>query len=382
VDVSRLTPWFGRAVTGGLLAATAIFFARGRWLMALVLAAASLMPVALRLPRGRRAYFAAAAMALSVVATLLFALSIDLYLHHRFARTGGYNVWGYRGPAVGAKQPGERRLVMLGGSVAFGYGVAADETIPSFLQQRLNTPPASAPVTVVNLAWNSEGAYSFLFTLRDYESLQYDGAILYSGYNDMFFNNQVFRHESAVFRLTGYLPILPIIPLRGWLHLEDLSETSRDGRVVFHPGLGDRYATEASETALRVQHALDRQLQRVSPAEPAPQRDSTNWRAQWNYYCTSMQRSIDFALSRGKQVFVVSEPYKNDVQVGQQQVLAEMLARLYRGNPRVRYINMGTSVDLTDRRLCVDGLHLTAEGNARVAAQLASALRPLLESAE
>jgi hypothetical protein len=382
VESRTVTPWIGRIATGGLLAAAAIFFARGRWLMALICAAASLAPVALRLPRGRRAYFAVAAMALSVVATLLFALGVDLYLHHRFARTGGYNVWGYRGPAAGAKQAGERRLVMLGGSVAFGYGVAADETIPYFLQQRLNTPPASAPVTVVNLAWNSEGAYSFLFTLRDYESLRYDGAILYSGYNDLFFNNQVFRRESAVFRVTGYMPILPIIPLRGWLHLEDLSETSRDGRVVFHPGLGDRYATEASETALRVQRALDRQLERVSPTEPAPQRDTTNWRPQWNYYCASMQRSIDFALGRGKQVFVVSEPYKNDVQVGQQQALAEMVARLYRGNPRVRYINMGASVDLTDRTLCFDGLHLTAEGNARVAAQLAAALRPLLESAE
>jgi hypothetical protein len=134
--------------------------------------------------------------------------------------------------------------------------------------------------------------------------------------------------------------------------------------------------------ALRVQHALDRQLQRVSPVEPAPQRDSTNWRPQWNYYCSSMQRSIDFALSRGKHVFVVSEPFKNDVQIGQQQVLVEMLTRLYGGNPRVHYINMGPSIDLTDRRLCFDGLHLTAEGNARLAGQLASALRPLLESAE
>src|SRR5206468_12646610 len=83
-------------------------------------------------------------------ATLAFVFGIDLYLHHKFLRTGGYNVWGYRGPAVGKKRPGETRLVMLGGSVTFGYGVSSDQTVPTYLEARLNDPPAPHPVSVVN----------------------------------------------------------------------------------------------------------------------------------------------------------------------------------------------------------------------------------------
>jgi hypothetical protein len=106
----------------------AIFFARERWLMAAGFVGLSLIGLALRLPRGRRAWFAVAAIVLSVTGTMASVFGLDLYLHHRFARGGGYNIWGYRGPAVSAKRPDERRLVMLGGSVAFGFGVAPDQT--------------------------------------------------------------------------------------------------------------------------------------------------------------------------------------------------------------------------------------------------------------
>jgi hypothetical protein len=370
-----------RTATAVCLLSAVIFAARGRWLVAGVFAVASLVPVGARLPRGKRGWFALAAIALSVAGTLFFAVGVDLYLHHRFADRGGYNIWGYRGAVVGSKQRGERRLVMLGGSVAFGFGVRADEAIPYYLQQRLNQARGPAPVTVVNLGWNSEGAYSYQFTLRDYDALDYDGAILYSGYNDLFFNNQVFRRESAVFRVTGYMPILPVVPIRGWLHLENLSDTSRDGRVVFHSGAGDRYATEAADMALRIQHALERQLQTVSPNEKGPKRDAIRFE-HWEYYCSSLQHAIDYALSRGKQVFVVSEPFKDERQTQQQQAVRAMLGRQYPNNPRVHYLTMETAVDLSDKALCFDGLHLTAAGNARVAERLAADLGPFLEPSE
>ena len=76
--------------------------------------------------------------------------------------------------------------------------------------------PANNRFTVVNLGYNNEGAYSFTFTLNDYLSLRYDLAVLYEGYNDLMAdprapNFSVFRHDSPVFRLTGYLPIFPIV---------------------------------------------------------------------------------------------------------------------------------------------------------------------------
>ena len=366
------------ATAASLLAA--VFYAsHGRWLVACAFVLASLVPIGVRLPTGKRGWFALAAIVLSLGLTCIFALGVDLYLHHRFADSGGYNVWGYRGTVLGKKRSGERRLVMLGGSVGFGYGVKTQETIPHYLEQRLSQWSDVSPVTVANLGWNSEGAYSFAYTLRDYDWLDYDGAILYSGYNDLFFNNQVFRHESAVFRLTGYMPILPIIPLKEWMHLEDLSDTSRDGRVVFDARAAEQYGADAAEMALRIEHALERQLQNVSPDEKRPRPDTTPYK-HWEYYCASLQRAIDLALARGD-VFVVSEPFKDERQTEQQRAVQEMLARSYAGNPHVHYLSMETAVDLTDKTLCFDGLHLSAAGNARLAERLAVELRaPLARS--
>jgi hypothetical protein len=361
------------------IGAAAVFFARGRWLMALGFAGLSLVPLAFVLPRGRRAWFAAAAIALSVVSTLAFVFGIDLYLHHKFAQTGGFNIWGYRGAVLGRKAPGEHRLVMLGGSVAFGYGVTSTQTIPYYLEQRLNEPPSARRISVVNLGWNSEGAYSFQFTLPAYEYLQYDAAILYSGYNDLLDDNHLaFRNQSAVFRLTGYLPILPIIPIREWLYIDDLSDTTRNGHVVFRPGLADKYTAEATDTALRIARALEYQLGKLAPAQAPGSAAAPDCTRNFADYCRSMMTAIEYELGHGRQVFVVTEPYISPKHVDQQAAVANMLATTFHGNARVHYINMGRSIDLRDTSLCYDGMHLTDAGNARLAAALAPKIRERL----
>lgn len=58
------------------------------------------------------------------------------------------NSLGMRGPEPGPKAAGERRLLVLGDSLVFGYGVQAEQTFPARLQQRFaNRTP---PVTVGN----------------------------------------------------------------------------------------------------------------------------------------------------------------------------------------------------------------------------------------
>src|SRR6185295_6744344 len=138
----------------------------------------------------------------------------DIYLHGRYERSAGFNVWGYRGHPVGKKKAGEYRVAVLGGSAAYGYGVTADDALPAVLERLLRMRTATPTYTVVNLGYNNEGAYSFKATLEDYRWLRYDLVILYEGYNDMSAvrpNVQIFRHDSPVFRLLGYMPIFPII---------------------------------------------------------------------------------------------------------------------------------------------------------------------------
>lgn len=58
------------------------------------------------------------------------------------------NELGMRGAAIGQKQPGERRVLVVGDSLVFGYGVEAEQALPARLEQGL--VDAAVPCTVGN----------------------------------------------------------------------------------------------------------------------------------------------------------------------------------------------------------------------------------------
>ena len=342
--------------------------------------------IVLHLSRRRRILYACAAILLTLTIPLLGLLCVDVYLHGKYEKTAGFNVWGYRGPKAGSKQRGEYRIAVLGGSSAFGYGVDWHEAIPAVLEREL-AGRRSGPVqrfSVVNLGYNNEGAYSFRFTLEDYLWLDYDVACLYEGYNDTMGdprnpNVAVFRHDSPVFRLTGYLPIFPIVfrEKSAALLYGSVNELYRFGdKTVFRPSIAKRTAAESLRVAADVGDSLSRQLDRAT-AEPARRITdfaSTGCKSPWQEYCRSVLVATEFARQHGKQVLVVTQPYElgnvGDRHKEQQQEMAAMLQRRFGGDPMVRYVNLGPTVDLYDPALSFDRMHLTVEGNRRVAQAL------------
>ena len=345
--------------------------------------------------RSRRLKFALAAVVLAIVGSSVTLLAVDVYLHRKFERSAGFNIWGYRGPAVGRKTADEYRVVMLGGSAAYGYGTNWDEAIPAVLERNL-TGRAVGPFhrfTVVNLGYNNEGAYSFTFTLNDYLSLRYDLAVLYEGYNDLMGdpkapNLSVFRHDSPVFRLTGYLPIFPIVfkeKAAAILTGTTASQYLSPSKTVFQRPIATKAAAEVLLVAARAGESLERQLGRITaePARHIDDPDSAGCRYPWQQYCRSMIVAVDFALQHGAQVLVVTQPYGagptfKSRHSDQQSEMAKMLERRFSGNPRLRYVNFGDVVDLFDPQLSFDRMHLTTAGNQRVAAAFA---QPVLEMA-
>lgn len=337
--------------------------------------------------RGRKKYvvFALAAMVLSGLAALVLLLGADLFLHHRAEKSAGLNRKGFRGPVVGRKQSGELRVAVLGGSTVFGYGVAWNESIPAFLEAKLRDR-LNRPVTVVNLGYNNEGAFAFVPTLQDYSYLDYDAIVLYEGYNDLWGddnpNRSVYRRESAIFRLTGYLPILPLyleekaklLRYGGDLNLAYEQERLKDGKTVFRPNLTQRTSANALEAMQKMTEALEAQLAHLSekPKAALPSESKFGCERPWISYCDSIGRAVQYGLARGNGVVIGSQPQLSGVTTtnrhsAQQAALARMIQDNFPGNPRVAWADFSSTVDLRNPDLTFDAMHLSPKGNAIIA---------------
>jgi hypothetical protein len=334
----------------------------------------------------KRLIFAAVAMLLSMAVCIVVLLAADFYAHRSVERSAGLNRWGYRGPVVGRRKSGETRIAVLGGSTAFGYGVTWDQAFPAQLEAMLRRRAgATQTFSVVNLAYNNEGAYSFRFTLDDFAWLKSDVAVFYEGYNDLHgedaHNTSVARRSSPVFRLTGYMPMLPLVVREKAMSLRyggDLNAAYSAARNeppqhVFTPSLAKKTAATALEVFADVSDRFEQKMPK--PAQVAADRapiDGCEY--PWRAYCKDIADATDKALARGMSVMVVMQPKADgsggEQHASQQRSLVQMLTRRFGKEPRVSYVSLADAVNLDDRRLAYDGMHLTDAGNQRIAARL------------
>ena len=347
----------------------------------------------LTLSRRRKAAYGAVAVVLALALCGGAVLAADVYLHHRVQNLAGVNVWGYRGPTVGRKAPGEVRAVVLGGSTAFGYGLPWDEGFPYFSSATCARVRAAASgMSVVNLGAPGQGAYGFLFDLIDYAYLRYNVAIFYEGYNDLGSrdlpeavpertgpNDLLWRRQSPVFRATGYFPILPLVFHEKAMALRSGGEldAAYRGRARFTPGLATRATASALDAAAAVAERVGTQLGRLSGNPDRLDAASTGDVETWRHYVSCVIRAVEYARRHDVKVIVVSQPYGSDTHVRQQRALAAALGDRFGADPGVDYVNLGSLLNIRDRQVAYDGLHLVAEANAVVAAHL---VQPVLDA--
>ena len=333
----------------------------------------------------RKVVFASVVFVITVVSTVGALLAVDIYLHYRVQRLD-LNVWGYRGPAAGRKKPGEIRVATLGGSTVFGYGVPWNESWPYYLEQKINAARTGhVSATVVNLGVPRDSATTFVTTIRDYDYLRPDVLVFYEGYNDLesraaargsnstVANYLAWRHQSPIFRWTGYLPILPLVfheKALSMMHGGDLSAAYDSREIVFRPGLATRITAGALKATADIEVALEQRFGRLTDSGAAASGAYDSSCGRWSEYCGGVGEAIRAARRRGQRVIVATQPYLSDLHVDQQRALEASLRRDFGGDSAVRYVNLGRLVDLHDPRLAYDGIHLTATGNQRVAAAL------------
>jgi hypothetical protein len=345
----------------------------------------------IRIPTRRKVLVVVTALLIMAVVGVAALLALDIYLHHRVQYDAGVNVWGYRGPVIGKKRPGEVRAVVLGGSTAFGYGLPWDQAFPYYLERDLNARASGGlRYSVVNLGAPGQGAYGFQFDLADYAYLQYDAAILYEGYNDLGSrdlpdavpartgpNDLLWRRQSPVFGLTGYFPILPLVFHEKAMALRaggDLDAAYR-GRTRFTPGLATRATASALDAAAAVAERVGTQLGQLSTRDRLDP-VSTEEVETWRHYVSCVLAATDHARRHDVKVIVVSQPYGSDTHIRQQRALAMALAERFGADASVRYVNLGPLLNVRDHSVAYDGLHLVAAANAVVADHL---VQPVLD---
>jgi hypothetical protein len=143
----------------------------------------------------------------AVILSMLVLLAADLYAHKRVEMVGGVNIWGYRGAVVKRRVPGDARVVLLGGTRAYGYGAGADDTIAHALEWEL-TVQTQRRTTVIDAARMGATASDYAAMVDRHANLEPDVVVLY---DDLGYAATRPRVSKVAARFNGYEPILPLV---------------------------------------------------------------------------------------------------------------------------------------------------------------------------
>jgi hypothetical protein len=270
----------------------------------------------------------------AVLGAALALLVFDMRAHNRVERLGGVNVWGYRGLELGRKQAGELRLAMFGGDLAFGWGVAADETMVSYARRLVSVElnQAGHPshrVTPIVAAARGMRPGDYAAWIDRFRPLQLDVVCLLPDEPDHVLDagHYLPDRRSAIFINTGYSPILPLV-------LAEKAALTRSSML---------------RSAARMLDALDAQRQ------PAEERSS-----EWRQALPSAIAAAKRAAAIG--VVLVLPPRWRE--------------RSFTPPPdddRFRTVRLSGDPRMDDMALRLDGYHFSAGGHSRAADAIAPA---------
>jgi hypothetical protein len=161
------------------------------------------------------------ASALALEALLLAGIGVtalDMRAHSRVENLGGVNIWGYRGPVLPAKRANEVRVAIVGGDLAFGWGVAPTETLAPYVRRlvalEIEIPGAAGRnVTATTAGAMGLAPAEYAGWLAHVAFLQSDVVCLVIDPPDHAGSDNVFLPDrgSLAFRRFGYSPILPLV---------------------------------------------------------------------------------------------------------------------------------------------------------------------------
>jgi hypothetical protein len=283
----------------------------------------------------------------AIALACLLTLALDMRAHNRVERLGGVNIWGYRGPVMQQKAANEIRIATVGGDLAFGWGVAASETlvygVRELVAQALDVRGGQLRrFTAVDLGALGLEPTEYADWIRHFAYLRPDVICLIPdprAHRTAGVSIQPDRH-SPFFVAFGYAPILPL--------------------VVQEKG------ARLHSTPVRAFGALAMVLSRIGAAAPAT--SGVDQRA--SSYVDAIRNAVHAALVNGFAVVVATPLNPGPGDDADSDALAAMVATAFAGDPRVRFVDLGRHPDMVDPAIWLDGGALSAAGHATAAARL------------
>jgi len=288
-----------------------------------------------------------------VIAALLMVVA-DLVAHGRVERLGGVNIWGYRGPVLHQKGAVELRIAVLGGDLAFGWGVAASETLAPAIRElvALAIPLSRRPdhvVTAVTLGAQGLPPSDYASWIDHYAALRPDVICIVADPSGHPLVRTQFlpARRSALFRAFGYSEILPLV-------LEEKGERLHSAPVR----LAGRALAKA-DGLLTVAETADR------TAVDGP------------FYLAALEAAIRTAVRTALAGVVVIIAPDAELMAFDRQGVKDLVASTF-ADPPIRVIDLGDDPTTSSIALRLNAFDFSAAGHAAAAKDIAPAVVGLL----
>ncbi len=313
-------------------------------------------------------------------------LVFDQLLHRKFDKIAGLNYKGYRGEIRKEKASDELRIAMFGGSPLWGYGVYYWEAIPHVLEKKLqhhvDSLGLNRRITVFNLGYNNEGIYAIYNNMQDFRFLDYDIAIIFTGYDDLGIGNTTnFRRENLFFKYFKYMPILPvylsekIMLLKSDGNLEDAYwGTNQKAQADVDHNLH----VNALANILSVYNSTENVLKRIGKVQKQYLVDFDLKNDKWAWMKYYLRQSIDYSVEDGVQVLIITEPVFTEECLEQQKIMKAVVDEAVDESGMVHFIDLGSRIELNDD-LLIDGVHFSTKGCKILADSMVNSILPWVE---
>jgi len=297
---------------------------------------------------------------------VLGVVALDLVAHRHVEQLGGVNVWGYRGPVMHRKQAREIRIAVVGGDLAFGWGVAASEALAPTIRQfvALETDKPGRPlrqVTAVTIAAMGLAVRDYAGWIAHYSSLDPDVVCIVLDPVSVRQQPRAWplpERRSLAWKMFGYAPILPLV-------LEEKG-------ILVH--------SSALQTAGSVAASIDRGMARLV-SRPSTGGNPAGSEIGADAYASGIEAAVRSAqaVGTGVGVVIVAPLYRSDEDARYHVAIQRMIDAKFSGDRRVQLVDLGDEPDMYDEGLRLNATDFSTAGHLRAAGYVTPAVLRLIE---